>query len=77
MSNACTFGFSPAAGVFFAPSCTFAVKSAKPLLSFSAADLLIKSVTHAPNLRYGLQKAWLIEMGLSMIFVTTASQSLP
>ena len=66
-------GAAVASPSFLIAASALVVMSSKALASFSAADLLIFSSTQLANLRYGVQKAWRIEMGLSIILVTVAS----
>lgn len=72
-------GADASAGVagILGASVIFLLASAIILASLSAADLFMKFSTVFAILRYGDQKACAMLIGLSMILVTTASQSSP
>ena len=81
MSNGgATSGFAasvPAAGTAAGAALIFAVMSDMIFASLSAALLLMRFSTAVAILRYGDQKDWAMLIGLSMIFVMTASHSSP
>ena len=79
LTAAAAFGSVPSAGVATVIEALLILALAFSIIfaSFSAAFLLIRSSTVLDMRRYGDQKAWPTLIGLSTIFVITASHSTP